>query len=68
MSWVTVYTTSQVYQSELISAILENEGIVVCDLNKRDSTYNTFGLIEVKVPKDQEEESIRILKHHQFLQ
>jgi hypothetical protein len=57
MSWVTVYTTSQVYQSELISAILENEGIVVCDLNKRDSTY-----------KDQEEESIRILKHHQFLQ
>jgi hypothetical protein len=40
----------------------------VCDLNKRDSTYNTFGLIEVKVPKDQEEESIRILKHHQFLQ
>lgn len=67
MSWVTVYTTNQVYQSELVSAILEGEGIIVCDLNKRDSSYNTFGLIEVKVPKEHEEESIRILKQHQFL-
>lgn len=67
MEWVTVYTTNQFFESELVLGILESENIIVCDLNKKDSSYTNFGNIEIKVPLEQEQQAISILKQHQFL-
>lgn len=51
-NWVTVYSTNQQYLAELAKRMLADNGIEAVILNKRDSSYNDFGYIEVCVNKD----------------
>lgn len=60
--WILVYSTNLEYQAELVKQMLENEGIIVQTLNKRDSTYGSFGDIEIYVYKDEIIKSIRLIK------
>jgi hypothetical protein len=46
--WVSVYSSSQLYQAELLKHILADNQITAFILNKQDSAYN-FGDIEVCV-------------------
>ncbi len=45
--WKLVYTVNQAYQAELLKQVLEDKGITAVVLNKRDSTYMTFGRFEI---------------------
>jgi hypothetical protein len=45
--WKLVYTVNQAYQAELLKQALEDQGITAVVLNKRDSTYMTFGRFEI---------------------
>ncbi len=47
--WVIAYTTNQLYQAEILKEVLKDHGIEVQVINKMDSTYRTFGEIEVYV-------------------
>lgn len=47
-SWVTVYSTDQLYKAELIKQILSDQQITAFVLNQQDSTY-LFGNIEICV-------------------
>lgn len=48
--WVIAYTTRQAYQVEIFREVLRDHGIASQIINKLDSTYGTFGEIEVYVP------------------
>ncbi|NJM15042.1 MAG: DUF2007 domain-containing protein [Bacteroidales bacterium] len=50
--WVTVFSTDLLYKAELAINVLQNSNIEAVIFNTRDSTYNSFGEIEVKVPKE----------------
>lgn len=47
--WVIIHTTKQIYISEMIKDILEQNQIASVILNKMDSSYLNFGEIEVLV-------------------
>jgi len=50
--WAFVYSSSQLYQAELLKHILEDNQITPVIMNKQDSFYN-FGSIEIYVkPSD----------------
>ncbi len=47
-----VFRTNEDHLARLIIMKLEDEGIKVFYINKRDSSYNNFGQIEVYVQRD----------------
>lgn len=49
--WVMIFSTDQPYQAELAKQILEENRITPVVMNKRDSSYNTFGEFEVYVAR-----------------
>ena len=51
--WVIAYTTRLEYQAEIFKEVLRDHGITAQVINKMDSTYGSFGDIEVYVPDTQ---------------
>ena len=47
--WIVVFTTGQSSEAEIVKGGLENEGINAVIMNKRDSSYPSFGPIEILV-------------------
>jgi hypothetical protein len=45
--WKLIYTVNQLFQAELAKQILEEQGITAVVINKRDSSYTTFGRFEI---------------------
>jgi len=60
--WVVVFNTDQSYQAEIAKEILENNGINAVILNQHDSSYTTFGPIELYVHQDFQEQAAELLK------
>lgn len=48
-NWVKVYTTSDPVTAEILKQGLIEHDIAAVIMNKKDSSYQTFGLIEVLV-------------------
>ena len=48
--WVIAYTTRQEFQAEIFKQVLRDHGINAQIINKMDTTYRSFGEIEVYVP------------------
>jgi len=51
-SWLPVYSSSLLYEAEMISSLLADNDIECVIMNKQDSAY-LFGEIDVYVPTDQ---------------
>jgi hypothetical protein len=51
-NWVKVYTASNPIEAEIIIAMLYENGIEAVEMNKRDSSYLSFGAIEVYCPAE----------------
>ena len=49
--WEKVYITSQLYEAEIVAGKLEDAGVKAVIVNKQDSSYRSFGEIEVHVPR-----------------
>lgn len=60
--WVKVFLTGETYQAEMARELLENSGIQAVVFNQEDSSFNTFGDIEVYVPEADEVSACEILK------
>lgn len=60
--WVVVFETTISYQAEIAKEVLENSEINSVILNQHDSSYTTFGPIEVYVHKDFKEKASELLK------
>lgn len=50
--WVLVHECSDEYRIELVRQMLDNEGIHSVIINKKDSTYKSFGDLELYVGRD----------------
>ena len=48
--WEVVFSTTLLYKAEIIKGMLEEEGIQAVIVNKQDSSYISFGEIELLVP------------------
>ena len=50
--WVIAYTTNEMFRAELFKRVLGDHDIEAVIINKMDSTYRTFGDIEIYVRQD----------------
>ena len=50
--WVIAYTTTMEFQAEIFKEVLRDHGIDAQIINKMDSSYLSFGEIEVYVPDE----------------
>lgn len=62
-NWVAVYTTDQLYKAEIARQLLGEEGIETVEMNRHDSTFNSFGEIEVLVHADKVQKALEIIKN-----
>ncbi|MCC7051192.1 MAG: DUF2007 domain-containing protein [Bacteroidia bacterium] len=67
MGWVTIYTTNQLVEANLVKGLLKSENIEVCLLNKQDSSYTIFGQIELLVPQAFYHQSLQLLKQQDII-
>jgi hypothetical protein len=47
LNWTKVYTTTQMVEASIIVTMLQENNIEAVTMNKQDSSYLSFGLIEV---------------------
>lgn len=59
---VRIFSTDNMPQAIIIRDSLALEGIKVTILNKKDSTYGTFGEIELYVQPEDEERAMAIIQ------
>lgn len=59
--WISIYKSSDIFSAKIRKLKLEEEGIEVRILNQIDSSYNTFGYIQLHVRREQEEQVKKIL-------
>jgi len=50
--WVIAYESKQEYLAEIARTVLSDNDIESVIINKKDSTYNSFGDIEIYVNRD----------------
>lgn len=50
--WVIAYSTNMEFQAEIFKEVLRDHGIEAQIINKMDSSYLSFGEIEVYVPDE----------------
>lgn len=60
--WKLVYSTDQLYKAEIAKDILADSEIEAIIINKKDSSYNSFGELEVFVNKEYYDNAIVLLK------
>ena len=60
--WKQVFLSGEMYKAEIARELLENSGINAVLLNQKDSSYTSFGNIEVYVNEKDYNMAIEILK------
>ena len=50
--WEVIYRSTLLYRVEMLKDLLENEEIPAVIINKKDSSYLSFGEIELHVLRD----------------
>ncbi len=50
-NWAKLYTTRNYTEANIVKGMLEENSIEVVVMNKLDSSYQTFGDIELYVPR-----------------
>lgn len=60
-NWVTIKSSDQVYQLEILKGLLLQHDITSVVINKQDSSYMNFGEAELKVLESDSEKSLQII-------
>lgn len=63
-NWVSVFSTTEVFVAERIKDVLTESGIPAVILNQKDSSYMTFGDINVMVNKEDQEKAEQVIKSY----
>ena len=61
-NWVSVFSTTEEFVAERIKEVFTDSGIPAVVLNQRDSSYKTFGDINVMVNKEDREKAEQVIK------
>ena len=62
-NWVVVYSSDKAWQAEIAKQVLDDNGIEAVVINKQDSSYHSFGFVEVYASVEDEEKSKELLKN-----
>lgn len=60
--WACIFKTNKLFEAEVIKTALEHSGIRCVIINKQDSSYLAFGIIELHVPEPQQAEALAWIK------
>ncbi|MCH4896978.1 MAG: DUF2007 domain-containing protein [Marinifilaceae bacterium] len=60
--WTIVFSTTQDFKANLVLTLLKENNINAVKINEKDTTFGTFGDIEVYVNKDDLEKALQIIK------
>lgn len=60
-NWVKIYKSTNFYQSEIVKQMLIQHNIGAVLMNKQDSSYRTFGNVEVYIHQEDFDHAIEIL-------
>ncbi|MFI5157525.1 MAG: putative signal transducing protein [Sphingobacteriales bacterium] len=60
-NWVKIYKSTNFYQAEIVKQMLIQHSIAAVLLNKQDSSYRTFGNVEVYVHQEDFDQAIELL-------
>ena len=61
-NWVVIYSSDKTWQAEIAKQVLLDNGIDAVVVNKKDSSYLTFGEAEVYVAEENSEKSRILIK------
>ncbi len=61
-TWTCVYKTARPSEAEIVAGMLISEGIEAVTINKRDSSYLQFGIVEVHVPVEEQPQAEAIIR------
>jgi ABC-type Fe2+-enterobactin transport system substrate-binding protein len=64
IDWICVHKTTVDFEAEAIKGNLETQGIPTIILNKKDSSYQNFGYIEIHVDKTREQEALAFINNN----
>jgi hypothetical protein len=59
--WKKIYFSGDEYKVLIARDLLEENGINAVIMNQKDSSYNSFGDVELYIEEEDEEEALRIL-------
>ncbi|NOU19455.1 MAG: DUF2007 domain-containing protein [Bacteroidales bacterium] len=62
-NWVSIFSSNKPWQAEIAKQVLFENGIEAVVINKQDSSYTSFGDVEVYVSQDEAEKSKELLKN-----
>ena len=65
-NWIIVYCTNQKYKIDLIKGVLEGNNVDCVIVDKQDSSYLSFGEIEVYTPKHYANKAKQLIKESQL--
>lgn len=63
-NWVSVFSTTEAFVAERMKEVLTDSGIPAVVLNQRDSSYLTFGDINVMVNEEDQEKAEQVIKSY----
>lgn len=61
--WQCILTTKEEYQAIIARDLLEEESINAVIINQKDTTYTSFGDIELYVADEDVERALKIIEH-----
>ena len=61
--WQKVYSTSDALRAEIVKSTLEAHKLPAIIINKRDSSYNDFGLREIYVSEENHDTALTIIEN-----
>lgn len=62
-NWQKVYSTSDALRAEIVKSTLDGHNIAAIIINKRDSSYNDFGLREIYVSQENHDTALIIIEN-----
>jgi hypothetical protein len=62
-TWQKVFESENMVRAEIVKNVLQGKDINALIINKRDSSYNTFGFFEVMVHQGDVINAIRIIRN-----
>ena len=63
--WTKIYSGGNLIEVEILKGMLLDNEIDAVIINKRDSSYTTFGEVELYVTKDEAVRAINLIKINQ---
>lgn len=63
-NWVSVFTTTEELEAGIVKNLLDEAGIPAVILNQKDSSYKTFGDINVMVNKEDQKEAKKAINDY----